>query len=401
MRIFYAAGPGNIIEAHKYWRANKDYPDEMSITYSSLFEDTCSDLGAEAYIVCHHGKKEFLRDGRFILEHRPKLMPNASGIWYHVSEILYGLSLLKTAVWYRADVAVINSGVTYPFVAALFRLAGIRVVSVFHSTLWPVGFPPTRLIPRAILWLDSLFFRWVATATAGLSPECIRQVQQITKGKSGPLYQFRSQFRSDYYVSTPAPPPHDAARFIIVYAGRVIRNKGVFDILEMAKKLESKLPRRIQWEICGDGPDLGELRHSRDVMGLQQVVSIRGWTSPNDLRKMLGKCHLSIVPTRSDVTEGLAKTAVEAILAGRPVVTNRVVPALEILRPACVEASPDDVDSYVDAIVRVVSDANLYNDLCDACPNLQKQFYDRSQGLGAVLKRIFESISARLRKVSR
>ena len=46
-RIFYAGGPGNVIEAHKHWSAGSHYPNEVSITYSSQFEDFCRDIGAE------------------------------------------------------------------------------------------------------------------------------------------------------------------------------------------------------------------------------------------------------------------------------------------------------------------------------------------------------------------
>ena len=58
-----------------------------------------------------------------------------------------------------------------------------------------------------------------------------------------------------------------------------------------------------------------------------------------------------IVPTRSDFVEGIAKTAVEAILAGRPVITNAGVGALEILRPACIEAQADNPESYAAAVI--------------------------------------------------
>ena len=81
-------------------------------------------------------------------------------------------------------------------------------------------------------------------------------------------------------------------------------------------------------------------------------------------------------------------TAAEAILAGRPVITNPVVPALEVLRPACVEAQTNDVDSYVKAILTLIDDPNQYRNLCKACQGLQEQFYDREQGLRAALKKI-------------
>ena len=88
-------------------------------------------------------------------------------------------------------------------------------------------------------------------------------------------------------------------------------------------------------------------------------------------------------------------TAAEAVLAGRPVITNPVVPALEVLRPACVEAQTNEVDSYVTAILKLIHDPDRYRALCSACPQLQGQFYDRSRGLAMVLKKIIESNSAR------
>ena len=83
----------------------------------------------------------------------------------------------------------------------------------------------------------------------------------------------------------------------------------------------------------------------------------------------------------------MARTAIEAILAGRPVITNPVVPALEVLRAACVEARTDDVESYVSAVLHVLRDSNYYSELCNCCPSLAEQFYDRSLGFQAVLNK--------------
>jgi glycosyltransferase involved in cell wall biosynthesis len=102
--------------------------------------------------------------------------------------------------------------------------------------------------------------------------------------------------------------------------------------------------------------------------------------------------HVTIVPTRSNFAEGFAMTAAEAILSGRPVITSSVVPALEILRPACVEARTDDVDSYVEQILKLINDPHWYQTLCQACPSLQRQFYDGTQGKQAVLKDLFSRI---------
>jgi glycogen(starch) synthase len=388
-RVLYAAGPGNVIQAHKHWMANEDDPTQLSITFSSQFEEFCRDVGASGYIISYHEEKHIFHDGQFILEHRPKPMPNAHGIGYHASEILYGLSLLLTALRHQVDVAILDSGSTHYFVGLLFRLAGIRVVTVLHNTLWPSGYPPKRFVPRLIRWLDSCFFRWAATATIGVSPECIRQVEQLTRGRNRALFQMRPQYRREYFQDRSPPPLHDGLPLRILYAGRIIREKGVFDILEIAGKVESLVPNQVKWEICGTGSDLDELIRWHRMLNLDLIVSIRGWTSPHDLRALQTACHASIVPTRSGFREGLAMAAVEAVLAGRPVITSSVVPALELLKPACVEARTNDVDSYVKCILGVMVDRNRYRVSCEACPPLRAQFFDRGLGLRAVLTEVF------------
>ena len=396
LRIFHPVGPGRIVQAHEDWKRNVPSATEVSITYSSQFEQFCQDIGAEAYIVSWHSDRLFLHDGAVTLEQRPKPLPGARGGMYHLAEIIYGLGLLVTAMRFRANLAVIQSKTMHYWAATLLRLMGVRVVVVMYITLWPHGFPPTRPLHRLLSWMDSLFFRYVATAVLGLSPECTRQVEQITRGHSPRLYQFRAQFIPEFFAQIPPPPPHSQRPFQIMFVGRATRDKGIFDILEMAQKIEAKLPGRVHWEICGGGPDLVELRQRHLEMGLTSVVNIRGWTSPLDQLEVYARSHAAIVPTRSSFNEGLAMTAVEAILAGRPLITNSVVPALDLLRPACVEARADDVDSYCDGVIKLCTDPEYYETLREACPELGKPFYDREEGLTAVLKRVVKPLEDQL-----
>lgn len=386
-RILYLAGPGDVIDAHGYWKRGEHCPTEVTITFSSQFQQLCEEIGAEAYILSYHTRKDFLQDGPFTLEHRPKPSSGKRGLRYHIKEFLYGLGLWATAVRYRTDVAVIDSGATYYFLAVLYRLMGIRIIGVLHNTLWPHGFPPTSLARRMPLWLDFIFYRYLATAIIGVSPECNRQVEQFTHGRHAPLDQIRAQFRREYFAQIPPPPSFEHRPIQIMFIGRVNRSKGVFDILEMARKVEDAAPGQVRWEICGGGPDLEALRARHAEMGLGSLVNIRGWTSLSDLLQVYASSHASIVPTRSGFCEGLAMTAAEAIMAGRPVITNPVVPALEVLRPACVAGETNDVDSHVAAVLKLIGDRGLYESMRRACPELAEQFFDRSKGLVAILKR--------------
>lgn len=389
LKIFYAAGPGDIIGAHRSWKDGQDDPTQMSLTYSGQFEDLCQDVNATAYLVSSHPNRQFIRDGRFTFEHRPKRVWGV-GLLYHLSEILYGISLVRTAVRFRADVAVISSGTTHYFALSLFRLFGIRVITILHNTLWPTGYPPAKPMRRLVSWLDGLFFQWSSTASIGVSAECVRQVKELTRGRAESLHVMYPQFRRQYFQSICPTPPFDRRPFRIVFAGRIERNKGVFDILQMARQIDDAMPGAVHWDICGLGSDLDSLVEQRRVMRLEAIVTIHGWTPPTELREIQGSSHLSIVPTRSDFAEGMAKTAIEAVLAGRPVIASSVTPALELLAPASIKARADDIQSHVDAVLGLIKDGSRYSGLVAACRQLQEQFYDGQHSFSSVLKRTLE-----------
>jgi hypothetical protein len=159
----------------------------------------------------------------------------------------------------------------------------------------------------------------------------------------------------------------------------------------MAEQLNQKYPGRVQWDICGTGPDFDELKARRDQRNLSNI-NLLGWVSLETLQQVYSRNHVSIVPTRSDFAEGLAMTAAEAILAGRPLITNPTVPALELLRPASLEGRTNDATSYVTVISKLLSEPGLYKELCQQCQPLQHQFYDRKNGLTEVLLTALSSI---------
>lgn len=387
-RIFYAAGYTDVISAHRHWSRHENEPNEFAIGYSNQFFDFCRDIGAEAYVVTFREERQIIHDGLFTIENRPKPTFGAAGFSYHFKQIFYGLSLLATAVRFRANVVFLHSGSTHFFAMSLFRLAGMRVVPILHNTLWPRGFPPVRFRYRVLTRLNSLFFRWAATATIAVSPECSRQVDQITRGQHKKIYEIRAQYYFEDFKDVPSPPSFDRGPFRILFVGRIAGFKGEFDILQMARKIEDLFPGRVRWNICGVGPSFEELQLLHREMGLESIVLLHGWKSAAEQLRLYGLCNAAIVPTRSTFAEGMAVTAIESILAGRPVITNQVVPALEVLRPACVEARTDDIDSYVESILKLIDDPNLYQTLCKACPDLSGQFYDRGNGFTAILKQV-------------
>lgn len=368
------------MEAHQDWKSGIPHAGQMSVTFSSEFENFCTDQGAEAYMVSSNPHAGILDDGDFTVENRPKRA--ASGFRYHLEELRYGLGLALSARRFKATHAFLQSGSTHYFAMTLFGLFGIKVIPIMHNTLWPAGYPPTSLSARTIRFLDMCFFRWCASAVLAVSPECLRQVSNITGGKHCNLYPFTIQFNETAFQ--PSEPPAHSPTFRVIFAGRIAANKGVYDLVEIMKRVEAAIPGRVHLDICGDGPDFHNLKSI--VEGLKdQTITLHGWTEPRKLRDLLKNSHVSIVPTKSGFAEGMAMTAIEPILLGRPVITNAVVPALDVLRKACIEARTDDIKSYANCIIDLAERADEYRKLVDACVALRGQFFDRSRSLQAAL----------------
>jgi glycogen synthase len=384
-RVLYACGgPANVVSAHEAWHAKKQEASEVAITFSSQVSEFCQEIGAAAYFVSPHGTSKKVQVGEFTLEHRPK--KGGSGVRYHLNEVEYAFGLLKTARTFKTDIAFLDTGSMPIFTMFLFRLFGIPVVPILHNTLWPAHFPPTRPGPRLVRWVDRFFWRYGASGAIGVSPECEKQVRMEAPNLRYPLVQVRAQFRPGYFGQIPPPPPHEKRPFQVMFIGRVTHSKGVFDILDMAQSVERTDPGLVRWTICGTGDAFDALKAQRDVMGLQDLVELPGWISLERLLDIYAQSHAAIVPTRSSFQEGLAMTAVEAILAGRPVVLNPGVPAIDLIGPACIAGKTNDAESHAEKVRLLARDGALYNRLQQACAGLRAPFYDRTQSLTAGMR---------------
>src|SRR4249919_756744 len=365
MKLFYATtAPADFVNAHRAWAAGSDFDREVAITFSSQVEDFVAQVGGEALMISGHSNGDRLVDGPFEIMHLPE--KPASGWRWHVEHVRHARKMIGLAREFRADVAVIDSGTMPYWMMAALRKDGMTIIPVFHNTLYrPKG--PSRL-QRLEAPLTHSFLK--VTTPIHVSPACKRQV--------GHGIEIRAQFKRDQFERV--APASFSSPFNVLFVGRVNAIKGVFDIVEAARLCGDE----VTWTICGTGPDLERLK--RESQGLP--IDVRGWTSNEELNEARSRCQAVIVPTTFDFEEGMAMTAVEAILSGRSLVTNWVVPALEVLRPACVEAEPENPRSIADAVLSLARDRKHWQSLVDACPALQEPFYDRRHSLTAALEEI-------------
>lgn len=386
LRILYAAGPGDVIGTYNCWINGQDDPSQVSVTYSSQFYEVCCALDAQGYVISSFGEKKFVQDGRFTIEHRPNPFCSKPGVLYHFGQLWYGLWLSVSAVRFRADVAVIASGTTHWFVLSLLPWLGVRVLPALHCVLWP-KYAPHRMVERLLLRLSRSLFVSGCTAILTASDDISEQVAQMTMGQHQPLIEFLPMYRRTQFTGV-AEPDDKRSPFRVLFAGRIERNKGVFDLLDIAKRFAAQGRQDITFDLCGGGSALEPLRLTAKLAGVDASFACHGYCHKPRMREMFNRAHVVIVPTRTDFIEGFNQVVVEGVLAERPVVTSAVCPALSYVRDAVVEVPPDDIEGYGDALLKLCDDREFYEEKRRGCLVSQEQFYDISRSWGAALKSV-------------
>lgn len=387
-RIMYAAGPGSVIGTFDHWSKGYDDPSQVAMTFSGQFYDLCSALDAEGYIIASHPEKKFLKEGRFMLEHRPVLLSKQSGVLYYLGQILYELSLIISALWFRADV-VVGSATPCFFVLSLLPKLGIQVIPSLHCVLWPKYKSLTKA-QRLLLKINSRFFAKDSFAILSTSEDITDQVRKLTNNQPRPIVNFLSTYRSTEFKNV--THNEDRSTFQVLFAGRIEVNKGVFDLLEIAKRFKAEGRNNIVFNICGTGSALELLRQQIEENQLHSSFIVHGYCNKSEMRQMFSLSHVVIVPTKSDFLEGLNQVVVESVLANRPVITSSICPALSYVQDAVIEVPPDNVAAYGDAILKLQDDYGFYQEKQRSCKNLQEQFYGDSRSWSQALKSILSKL---------
>jgi 1,2-diacylglycerol 3-alpha-glucosyltransferase len=108
-------------------------------------------------------------------------------------------------------------------------------------------------------------------------------------------------------------------RFIL-FAGRLVPEKGVFDLLEAYAKLEGGLRSEVGLVFAGDGVSRVELVQQSKRIG-PGVVCFPGFAQREDLAGLYALAEIMVLPTHSD-TWGLVVN--EAMACGLPIIVSNV-----------------------------------------------------------------------------
>jgi glycosyltransferase involved in cell wall biosynthesis len=117
-----------------------------------------------------------------------------------------------------------------------------------------------------------------------------------------------------FVTMTPTTATGHATRRRVVFAGRIVRPKGVAVLIRAARNVDA------EFVICGDGWHLPTMRRLSSRLGLEQRVHFKGWLGAEQLARELAEASLVAMPSLWPEPFGLV--GIEAQAAGRPVVAS-------------------------------------------------------------------------------
>ncbi|WP_285661005.1 glycosyltransferase family 4 protein [Actinorhabdospora filicis] len=144
---------------------------------------------------------------------------------------------------------------------------------------------------------------------------------------------------------------------MVLYAGRLVFEKGVQDLLDATVALRERHPG-LRVIVAGDGPHAEDLKDHAEHAGVGKDVDFIGFAGPRDLPALYAAADCLVVPSRY---EPFGLVALEAAAAGTPVVASRVGGLAEIVEDGVTGLSfpPGDVAALTEAVSSVLSDELL------------------------------------------
>jgi glycosyltransferase involved in cell wall biosynthesis len=186
-------------------------------------------------------------------------------------------------------------------------------------------------------------------------------------------------------LSVFAPPERreEVAVPQLVAVGRLVEKKGFPDLLEALAIVRAR-GGRFGCRIYGDGPLGAGLARQRDALGLQDVVSLMGACSSDEVVSALSEADIFVLNPRvaSDGDrDGIPNALVEAMACGLPVITTAVGGITELVRDGRngIVVPPGDAAAFADAIERSMTDADLRRRLGAAARRTVEREYDVDQ----------------------
>ncbi|MDG2088423.1 MAG: glycosyltransferase family 4 protein [Arenicellaceae bacterium] len=186
-----------------------------------------------------------------------------------------------------------------------------------------------------------------------------------------------------YFNQKPIPPVGIEGP-IFLYVGRMLRDKGLWELVEAVRLLKSR-GKQFKCQLLGP-VDSSPASIQSDELGRledQQLVEYLGET--RDVRPYIERSHIFVLPS---YREGLPRAALEAMSMGRGVITTDVPGCKEVVKDNGLLVPAREAEALASAMGKVIDKPSLIQQYGERSRELVKQEYE----LGIVIEQVSKAM---------
>ena len=165
---------------------------------------------------------------------------------------------------------------------------------------------------------------------------------------------------------------------LLLFVGRLIREKGIFDLLDALSHLKTFIAFHLL--VAGDGPQAEQIQKYLTSLGLAEHVTLAGHLEATELEMAYHTATIFVLPTWN---EGFPTVIAEAMNAGLPIVTTPIRGMADHLQEGsnALFVPLRDPIALADAIKHLLSNSSLRAKMSQANQNKVRDFAPDVVGL--------------------
>ncbi|MGH9908609.1 MAG: glycosyltransferase family 4 protein [Pyrinomonadaceae bacterium] len=166
---------------------------------------------------------------------------------------------------------------------------------------------------------------------------------------------------------------------LLLFVGRLIREKGIFDLLDALSHLKASIAFHLL--VAGDGPHAEQIKKYLTSLGVAEHVTLAGHLEATELAMAYHTATIFVLPTWWN--EGFPTVIAEAMNAGLPIVTTPIRGMADHLQEgsSALFAPPRDPIRLAAIIKRLLSNPSLRAKMSQANQNKVRDFAPDVVGL--------------------
>lgn len=128
----------------------------------------------------------------------------------------------------------------------------------------------------------------------------------------------------------PRPKPKDTGKFIFLFIGRLLRDKGLYETVDAIREVKHWAKHAECW-VAGELSPKNPMAVAKEqILQWQQEGVIRYLGRRNDIRSLLQKAHVVVLPS---YREGMPRSILEAMAMAKPILTTSVPGCRDTVEP--------------------------------------------------------------------